>query len=139
MIPSEVLAEERKHLRALPPSSVIFPYVTLKRCVNEGMVSFDGCQFGIPYTCNEKSVFVCRECNHVLIIDSHGEIIADHEIQGQRKQYWHQDQWQLNYWRNSYGGQKHYGNAVQVKDSQMPLFESTDFSQYDRTFSGRDK
>ena len=138
LVPSEVHEQEKRHLKALPSQDILDRYLWVERKVSfDGMVSYEGCKFGIIHTCNDQYVNVTRIGAGVLIMGSQGELVGDYTITGKQKMYYHPYQWPEQYRRDNGRGKRNYGFAIQ--DDEFSTFSSSDSSNladYDHVAGG---
>ncbi len=137
LIPNEEHIKELKHLRPLPPDEILNQYLWPYRKVSlDGMVSYEGCSFGIIYSCKEKRVRIRRFGSQIRIIDSFGETIGQYEAVAGRKMYFHPEQWPNDYYRNNWLGKRRNGYAIQKRGATEFYFGTPKLQAYDDVLKG---
>jgi transposase len=138
LIPNIEHRREQTHMKPLPPTEILDQYLWVYRRVSvDGMVSYEGKNYGITHTCHDRQVRVCRIGSEVLIVSDSGEIVGQHEMVGNRRMYFHPQQWPNEYRRDNRRGRKLSGFAVQQAEwDEYWLDEQTNIAAYDDVLTG---
>lgn len=138
LIPSEVLIQEREHLKPLPSQSVMDQYLWLSRTVSfDGMISYEGKTYGIVHSCMAKSVKVKRDGPTIFIIDETGKLVGEYTPNPEQKTYYHPRQCASDYVGSRHPAAPSYGIAIQQEGVEtLFLSEESNLSEYDVTLGG---
>lgn len=138
LIPTEEHRREQLHLKPLPAEDILDQYLWPYRSVSiDGMISYEGSNYGIVHTCREKRVRVSRIGSEVLVIDTAGEIVGQHEVVPNRRMYFHPQQWPGDYRRDNRRGRRLNGYAIQKAGWDTHWMDGqSDISAYDDVMQG---
>jgi hypothetical protein len=138
LVPSEVLIQEREHLKPLPDPSIMDQYLWLRRTVSfDGMISYEGKTYGIVHSCMSKTVKVKRDGPTIFIIDETGELVGEYTPNPEQKIYFHPRQYASDYTGFRRPAAPAYGIAVQREEAEtLFLLEESNLSEYDVTLGG---
>jgi transposase len=138
LIPNEEHRREQMYLKPLPPQEILDQYLwSLRRVSIDGMISYEGSNYGIAHTCRDKQVRVRRIGPEVLIMGSSGEIVGQHLMVPNRRMYFHPEQWPGDYRRDNRRGRRLGGYAIQKAGWDAHWMDGQpDISVYDDVMQG---